>query len=151
MRQWVRPSYTGCVSCWSRQARELSTADVRVVLRGKALEFYSRHYGHVFTSDSEPLSINHALLGINQLLDEDMSSPENRPPSIVQPVAYQFLRVFAGKVAMRTDDVGKSLRGTGIAKKEFERVVGRRKRARSSTACQFPSVSRPRGFALAGK
>ena len=46
--------------------------------------------------------------------------PRERPPSIVQPVAYQFLRVFADKSAMRADDVGKSLRGTGITKREFE-------------------------------
>src|SRR5207237_990041 len=83
-------------------------------------EFYSRHYGQVFTAENEPLSINYALLGINQLLDEDAGGSEDRPPSIVQPVAYQFLRVFTGKPAMRADDVGKSLRGTGITKKEFE-------------------------------
>src|SRR5262249_32484678 len=45
---------------------------------------------------------------------------EERPPSAVQPVAYQFLRVFGDKTEMRADDVGKSLRGTGITKREFE-------------------------------
>jgi hypothetical protein len=121
MRQWVKAELQRLRQLLeSYKARDLSVADIRVILRGKALEFYSRHYGQVFTSENEPLSINHALLGINQLLDEDNASPENRPPSLVQPVAYQFLRVFADKSSLRTDDVGKSLRGTGITKKEFE-------------------------------
>lgn len=121
MRQWVKAELLRLRQLLeSYKARELSVADIRVILRGKALEFYSRHYGQVFTAENEPLSIQHALLGINQLLDEDTGGPEERPPSIVQPVAYQFLRVFGEKVAMRADDVGKSLRGTGITKKEFE-------------------------------
>ena len=102
MRQWVKAELHRLRQLLeSYKARELSVADIRVILRGKALEFYSRHYGQVFTAENEPLSIDHALLGINQLLDEDTGSPENRPPSIVQPVAYQFLRVFADKLAMR--------------------------------------------------
>src|SRR5262249_35758255 len=55
-----------------------------------------------------------------QLLDEDMGGPEERPPSIVQPVAYQFLRVFCGKESIPRDEVGKSLRGTGITQREFD-------------------------------
>ena len=121
MRQWVKAELHRLRQLLeSYKARELSVADIRVILRGKALEFYSSHYGQVFTAENEPLSINYALLGINQLLDEDTGGPEERPPSIVQPVAYQFLRVFGDKTAIRADDVGKSLRGTGITKKEFE-------------------------------
>ncbi|MHB1423873.1 MAG: DUF1156 domain-containing protein [Gemmataceae bacterium] len=121
MRQWVKAELHRLRRLLeSYKARDLSMADIRVILRGKALEFYSRHYGQVFTSENEPLSIQHALLGINQLLDEDTGGSEERPPSVVQPVVYQFLRVFGDKSAMRADDVGKSLRGTGITRKEFE-------------------------------
>lgn len=121
MRQWVRAELGRLRRLLeSYRARELSDADVRVILRGKALEFYSRHYGEVFTGEDEPLSIRHALLGINQLLDEASSTPEERPPGIVQPVAYQFLQLFGGRASLPRDEVGKSLRGTGISQREFE-------------------------------
>ncbi len=104
----------------SYRARDLSDADVRVILRGKALEFYSRHYGKVYTAEDSSLSVRDALLGINQLLDEDPSNPGSRPPSIVQPIAYQFLRLFQGKTARSRDDVSKLLRGTSIVPRKLQ-------------------------------
>ena len=121
MRQWVKAELKRLRRLLdSYKARELSDADIRTILRGKALEFYSRHYGQVFTAENEPLSIGHALLGINQLLDEDTGQAGERPPSVVQPLAYQFLRLFGGHESLGRDEVGKSLRGTGIVQRELE-------------------------------
>lgn len=121
MRQWVKAELKRLRHLLeSYHASELSDADVRVILRGKALEFYSRHYGQVFTSENEPLSIRDALLGINQLLDEDTGQPGQRPPSVVQPLAYHFLRLFGNQASLGRDEVGKSLRGTGIVQRELE-------------------------------
>jgi putative DNA methylase len=122
MRRWVKNELERLRPLLeSYKARRLSEADMRVILRGKALEFYSRHYGEVYTTEEEPLSIRNALLGINQLLDEDPSNPGERPPSIIQPgVAYQFLRLFRGKTLLPRDDVGKQLRGTGISLRALE-------------------------------
>ncbi len=121
MRQWVKAELKRLRHLLeSYHASELSDADVRVILRGKALEFYSRHYGQVFTSENEPLSIRDALLGINQLLDEDTGQPGERPPSVVQPLAYHFLRLFGNQASLGRDEVGKSLRGTGIVQRELE-------------------------------
>ncbi|MBT3279563.1 MAG: DUF1156 domain-containing protein [Phycisphaerales bacterium] len=120
MRQWVKAELKRLRQLLeSYKARELSDADIRVILRGKALEFYSRHYGKVYTAEDAELSIRDALLGINQLLDEDTGEPGERPPSILQPVCYQFLRLFGGKASLSRDDVGKSLRGTGMVQREF--------------------------------
>jgi len=91
-----------------------------VILRGKALEFYSRHFGQVLTSDDEALSIRHALGGINQLLDEGTPEASGNPPSIVQPVAYQYLRLFTVRPSRTADDVSKSLFGTTIRQRDFE-------------------------------
>lgn len=81
---------------------------------------YSRYYGKVFTAENKPLSICDALLGINQLLDEDTGQPGERPPSLVQPLAYQFVRLFGHHQSLSRDEVSKSLRGTGIVQRELE-------------------------------
>lgn len=121
MRQWVKTELSRLKSLLAAyKASELSDADIRVILRGKALEFYSRHYGQVFTADDEPLSIRHALGGINQLLDEGTSEAGSNPPSVVQPVAYQYLRLFTQRPSRTPDDVSKSLFGTAIRQRDLE-------------------------------
>lgn len=127
MRQWVKAELARLRPLLeSYKSRGLQDADIRVILRGKALEFYSRHYGKVLVSapggEDSALSIRDALLGINQLLDESSGQPGDRPPSIVQPVVYQYLRLFGGKVALSRDEVSKLLRGTAIQQSAFEKV-----------------------------
>ena len=51
----------------------LPDADLQVIRRGKALEYFSRHYGKVFVDEGRPMSVEEALVGINQLLDEETS------------------------------------------------------------------------------
>lgn len=127
MRQWVKAEMSRLRPLLeSYKSRGLQDADVRVILRGKALEFYSRHYGKVLVSvpggEDAVLSIREALSGINQLLDESSGQPGQRPPSIVQPVVYQYLRLFGMKVAYGRDEVSKLLRGTAIQQKDFEKT-----------------------------
>ena len=132
MRQWVKAELARLRPLLeSYKGRGLSDADIRVILRGKALEFYSRHYGKVLVaapggeSDLKDgvLSIRDALLGINQLLDESSGQSGERPPSIVQPVVYQYLRLFGPKASFGRDEVSKLLRGTAIQQRDFERAA----------------------------
>ncbi|MGI8961539.1 MAG: DUF1156 domain-containing protein [Bryobacteraceae bacterium] len=96
MRQWVKAELSRLKQLLaSYKENDLSDADVRVILRGKALEFYSRHYGRVLTSADEPMKIAHALAGINQLLDEGSGD------------------------GAKSDDVTKSLFGTAIRLKDL--------------------------------
>jgi hypothetical protein len=127
MRQWVKGELSRLRPLLeSFKNRGLSDADIRVILRGKALEFYSRHYGKVLVSvpggEDAVLSIRDALLGINQLLDESSGAPGERPPGIVQPVVYQYLRLFGHKATYSRDEVSKLLRGTAIQQRDFERT-----------------------------
>jgi adenine-specific DNA methylase len=120
MRQWVKAELKRLRRLLeSYKTRELSEADIRVILCGKALEFYSRHYGKVYTAEDAVLSIRDALSGIDQLLDEDTGEPGERPPSILQPLCYKFLWLFGGKASLSRDEVGKSLRGTGLVQREL--------------------------------
>ena len=119
MRQWVKAELTRLRHLLaSYRANEISDADVRVILRGKALEFFSRHYGKVLTAADEPMKIAHALAGIDQLLDEG-SGGADRPPSVVQPLAYQFLRLFSIRSTYSSDEVTKSLFGTAIRPRDL--------------------------------
>ncbi len=115
--------------------KELPESDLRVILRGKSLEFYSRHYGQVFTGDGQILDVREALLGINQLLDdllEDSSETAGlRPPDSAEPTSRLFLRIFTNKEALVRDELHKTLRGTGISQGDLEsrgwvRVVGKK-------------------------
>ncbi len=124
MRQWVKAELSRLRPLLeSYKNRGLQDADVRVILRGKALEFYSRHYGQVLVSapggEGTPLSIRDALLGINQLLDESSGQDGERPPSLAQPVVYQFLRLFGTKCTLGRDEVSKLLRGTAVQQRDF--------------------------------
>jgi putative DNA methylase len=121
MRQWVKAELGRLrFLLASYKARELSDADIRVILRGKALEFYSRHYGTVLTAADQPMPLAHALAGINQLLDEGTGDSSSLPPSVVQPVAYQYLRLFTIRPSRPADDVSKSLFGTAIRQRDLE-------------------------------
>ena len=141
MRQWVKAELKRLRRLLeSYKARELSDADIRIIFRGKALEFYSRHYGQVFTSENEPLSIRDALLGINQLLDEDTGQAGERPPSIVQPLAYQFLRLFGHHVAHPRRGGRRAFVARASSNGSWSSEAGSRKRTRWFSACRFRAV-----------
>jgi adenine-specific DNA methylase len=97
----------------------LPAADLAVIKRGKALEYFSRHYGQVFKSEDEVISVKEAILGINVILDEGGSSADI-PPVDAEPYTRQFLRIFADGAEQPRDQVQKFLRGTGSSPDEFE-------------------------------
>jgi putative DNA methylase len=97
----------------------LPAADLQVIRRGKALEYFSRHYGKVYVDEGRPISVKDALVGINQLIDEDANKTAEPVPVIAEPITRQFLRTFDGKTELARDQMQKLLRGSGIAPDEF--------------------------------
>ena len=98
----------------------LPEADLQVIRRGKALEYYSRHYGKVLVDDGRAMTVLEALVGINQLLDEETSNLKDPPPVTAEPFTRQFLRLFDSVKDLPRDQIQKYLRGTGIAPSDFE-------------------------------
>ena len=98
----------------------LPAADLQVIRRGKALEYFSRHYGKVYVDAGRPISVKDALVGINQLLDEELGGVADPPPANAEPFTRQFLRVFDGSASVPRDQIQKFLRGTGSAPADFE-------------------------------
>jgi putative DNA methylase len=115
-------------------ARELPESDLRVILRGKALEFYSRHYGQVLTGDGQVLEVRDALLGINLLLDDLVATSSGTgstpPPESAEPTARLYLRIFKNCTEIPRDELHKLLGGSGISQGDLEsrgwiRVIGK--------------------------
>lgn len=98
----------------------LPAADLQVIKRGKALEYFSRHYGMVFVDENRILSVTEAVAGINQILDEESGRVKEPPPVMAEPLTRQLLRIFEGHSDQPRDQVQKYLRGTGIPPEEFE-------------------------------
>lgn len=98
----------------------LPTADIQVIRRGKALEYFSRHYGKVFVDEDRAISVRDALIGINQLIDEDGKSGQEPPPVNAEPLTRQFLRIFDGQTEIARDQMQKFMKGSGSTPDEFE-------------------------------
>jgi hypothetical protein len=96
----------------------LPEADLQVIRRGKALEYFSRHYGCVLVDEDRPISVKEALVGINALIDEGTDARDPLPSS-AEPVTRQFLRIFHSASEVKRDEVQKFLRGTGMAPSEY--------------------------------
>ncbi|MBX3356418.1 MAG: hypothetical protein KF724_12050 [Phycisphaeraceae bacterium] len=102
------------------QEEGLPEADLQVIRRGKALEYFSRHYGKVFKGPDTPMTVLEALLGINQLLDEEAGGIKEPPPHNAEPFTRMLLRLFDGVAELPRDQMQKFLRGTGSAPSDFE-------------------------------
>jgi hypothetical protein len=120
MRQWVKEEVAALRRMLETyHAEELSEEDIQVILRGKALEFYSRHYGRVIKGSRDPLTTREALQGINTLIDELNEQPRTRPPEGLDPLSYRFLSLFGAQGEMSRDTLHKLLRGSAIDITEF--------------------------------
>ena len=104
--------------------KALPEADLRVILRGKSLEFYSQHYGVVQTGTGEMLGVRDALLGINQMLDDLMEDAATtgglRPPEAAEPVSRLYLRIFRNITSTTRDALHKTLQGSGVSQNDLE-------------------------------
>ena len=98
----------------------LPSGDIQVIKRGKALEYFSKHYGNVFEAEGQALSVKDAVLGVLQVLDEDANPGVELPPVTASPYTRQLLRMFRGAKDQPRDQIQKYLRGTGISPYEFE-------------------------------
>jgi len=104
------------------QKEGLPASDLQVIKRGKALEYFSRHYGKVFIEKDRPFTIREALVGINVLLDDDTGTttgPEAPPPN-AEPYTRQFFRIFYERCEVPRNEMQNWLRSTGISPGDFE-------------------------------
>ena len=120
MRREVMADVRQLQAMLENHAKEgLPAADIQVIRRGKALEYFSRHYGKVYVDQGRAISVKDALVGINQLIDEDADKGKEVPPVNAEPMSRQFLRTFEGTTEIKRDQLQKFLRGSITTPDEF--------------------------------
>lgn len=121
MRREVMADVRQLQAMLENHAKEgLPTADIQVIRRGKALEYFSRHYGKVYVDEGRTISVKDALVGINQLIDDDADKDKEPPPVNAEPITRQFLRTFGSATEMKRDQLQKFLKGSITTPDEFE-------------------------------
>ncbi|KGX52768.1 DNA methylase family protein [Burkholderia pseudomallei TSV44] len=120
MRREVMADVRQLQAMLENHAREgLPAADIQVIRRGKALEYFSRHYGKVYVDEGRNISVRDALVGINQLIDEDADKGKEAPPVNAEPITRQFLRTFGSAPDLKRDQLQKFLKGSITTPDEF--------------------------------
>ena len=120
MRREVMADVRQLQAMLENHAKEgLPAADLQVIRRGKALEYFSRHYGRVYVDEGRTISVKDALIGINQLIDEDADKGKEPPPVNAEPMTRQFLRTFGVVTELKRDQLQKFLKGSITTPDEF--------------------------------
>lgn len=120
MRREVMADVRQLQAMLENHAKEgLPAADIQVIRRGKALEYFSRHYGKVYVDEGRTISVRDALVGINQLIDEDADKGKEAPPVNAEPITRQFLRTFGNAPELERDQLQKFLKGSITTPDEF--------------------------------
>jgi DNA-directed RNA polymerase subunit RPC12/RpoP len=120
MRREVMADVRQLQAMLENHAKEgLPAADIQVIRRGKALEYFSRHYGKVYVDEGRAISVKDALVGINQLIDEDADKGKEPPPVNAEPMTRQFLRTFSTSNELKRDQLQKFLKGSITTPEEF--------------------------------
>ena len=133
MRREVMADVRQLQALLENHAKEgLPAADLQVIRRGKALEYFSRHYGKIYVNEGRAISVKDALVGINQLIDEDADKGKEMPPVNAEPLSRQFCAPSMARARLhgincRSFSAGRSPRRTNLCN-----VAGARRRTECS-------------------
>lgn len=94
-------------------SRPLSPADVRIVLIGKCLEIYSRHYGVVLDWIGKPMPMRDALIDIGEMVEQMISKESPLPAELdgVDVLTRIWFRALCDVREVTVDTIRKSTQG----------------------------------------
>jgi len=127
-----------------RYGRGLKGPDVNLILIGKCLELYSRHYGAVVTEENgveRLLPLREALEEIRQMVDQLVTRDRPLPSELedIDRESYVYLTALGEKTEIKSDDVHKATRG--IIEVEQLLKAGLMKRGRAKRGRTFEVYS----------
>ncbi|MDS0284041.1 DUF1156 domain-containing protein [Halomicroarcula sp. S3CR25-11] len=102
--------------------QNLSQADLGVILRGKCMYYYSKHYPNIY-SDGEPVGIDEALDTVDSVIEQIVESTVNLPSSI--DTLTQSYAAFLQRGWEDYDDLNKHLlaKNLNVSDLEDEKLV----------------------------
>ncbi len=91
----------------------LSPADVNIILIGKCLELYSRHYGAVVDHEGNPFELKDALKEIRNLVDQLVTRDRPLPAELedIDAESRIYLLTLCDRKEIKSDEVHKATRG----------------------------------------
>ncbi|MDA2196945.1 DUF1156 domain-containing protein [Bacillus cereus group sp. BceL221] len=98
----------------------LTESDLQVIRRGKALEYFSKHYRNVFVEEGREFSVKEALIGINQIINDGKNNDKEQPPIDAEVMSVEFLRIFTKTTEVQRNEMQNYLRGSGMSASDFE-------------------------------
>lgn len=91
----------------------LFPADKNIILIGKCLELYSRHYGKIVDYKRDVVPLNNALLAIRMMVEQLVSYERPLPSEleVLDPVSYVYFTCLCDRKEITSDEVHKATRG----------------------------------------
>ena len=94
-------------------SKSLSPADRLIILIGKCLQLYSRHYQAVVNHEGKVVPLKEALEDIRMLVDQLVSKERPLPSELenIDRPSYVYLTALSEKKEVKSDEVHKATRG----------------------------------------
>lgn len=91
----------------------LPAPDVNILMIGKCLELYSKHYGNIVDFKDQPVPIKDALEEIKMMVDQLLTKDHPLPPELedIDVPSYIYLTALCSNKEITVDSVSKIVRG----------------------------------------
>ena len=92
---------------------KLSPDDLNIILIGKCLELYSRHYGMIVDYKGDVVPLGQALTSIRMMVEQIVTTRQPLPSELehIDPVTYIYLTCLCDRKEIKSDEVHKTTRG----------------------------------------
>ncbi len=92
---------------------KLSPDDVNIILIGKCLELYSKHYGMIVDYKGDVVPLGEALTSIRMMVEQIVTTQQPLPSELehIDPVSYIYLTCLCDRKEIKSDEVHKTTRG----------------------------------------
>ncbi len=94
-------------------SEKLAPADINIILIGKCLELYSKHYGAIVDHNGDVVPIQQALTSIRMMVEQLITTQQPLPSELehIDPISYVYLTCLCDRMEIQSDEVHKSTRG----------------------------------------